>query len=1302
MTEPDDKNPYHVQGPIARLTTFFGREQELDEIIGRIMNDPPTSTILIGGRAIGKTSLLLEIRNRFLEEANAKADAVVPVLIDLQGILLSDISVVFEAIVSEIARSPSLGKPKDPRNDVITPTGDPYQVFQKNMLTLRNQFREHAGPVRFVILIDEADKLLGHPWTKDVFSNFRHLISVSDLSHSVVLVIVGSRELDNFALGGGRDGGSPFGTMTGWTRLGVLTQDACRELILVSMQGTVQKEVIEAVCEQSGGHPFITRYLMGEIWKSDSADITPEEVEEISTKLTREGGRVVALFQSWQESFTDLDRQAYRVLAEAETPLTIEEIQGLSTIAVAPGRIRDSMRFLIYTGIVVERDRGYSVAGRLHRDWFLWYFVGKEGEAPEEPEERETQKSWSPPLAGYTADAATGDDKLGIMTEVNAFSSVIAFKDLRPPLCLGVFGDWGSGKTFFMNKMSKQVARLAEEARKAEKAKKEEDQETYYCSRVVQITFNAWHYIDANLWACLVNHIFEGLDRFIAQEEKEEKRKHLLRELKLATEERAEAENKKKAAEQHLSDIEIRLKEAQRKRAKASLDLRDLLADLSLERILDEDQRDQLRTLARRLGLPEAYQGVEELNSALKDTRTLGGRLQVALFAPKNRGLGFIWLLIALVVIPLVGICVHRFLNWLGDFPDLVDTVAAVLLQVVAFAASVTGGLNTLLRRTTPVVDELEGVLANAQERLQQRREQISEKEAFLLADLSMLKEREAAASRAFAEAQAQVEKAELALQELEADADERRLAEFIQERVASEDYKRHLGVISTIREDLEFLSCKLRPTKECREKGIIPDTATDETLPRIDRIVLYIDDLDRCPEERVVEVLQAVHLLLAFELFVVVVGVDSRWLLRSLEETYSALQMGERGRAGWSEEEVWAWQSTPQNYLEKIFQIPYNLRSMDQDGFRELVTSILPPMATSPSGVPASASSAMDVETGGIPPSELEGDSGIDSAGIKAETGDRVERGPDDADAQATEIPPTEEEPPTIDLTPDILRIEEVERAFISRLAAMIPTPRAAKRFINIYRLIRATIPPEDLSTFVGDPDDSGEHRAVMILLAILTGFSRQAPYVFRKILSLPPDSRWESTINTLRPRQIPGVEAVQYHNSVVPVMNAGEAIQWKRLHTSLSALGQVAALSETLSPYIKWAPRVARFSFRVGKVIGGADLAVDVRITHVELDPSGPDAAGEYVRIENLGNTAQPMKAWTLSDRIRHTFPFPEFVLPAGGTVNVWVGEGKNTSTDLYWGRRAPVWNNVGDTAELRDDSGVLVSTYTATSEV
>src|SRR5262249_10202047 len=89
-----------------------------------------------------------------------------------------------------------------------------------------------------------------------------------------------------------------------------------------------------------------------------------------------------------------------------------------------------------------------------------------------------------------------------------------------------------------------------------------------------------------------------------------------------------------------------------------------------------------------------------------------------------------------------------------------------------------------------------------------------------------------------------------------------RQLIGFLKERASTEDYRRHLGLVSLVRRDFEQLSKLLTADDETR----------DPELPRIDRIVLYIDDLDRCRADRVIEVLEAVHLLLAFPLFAVVV----------------------------------------------------------------------------------------------------------------------------------------------------------------------------------------------------------------------------------------------------------------------------------------------------------------------------------------------------------------------------------------------------------------------------------------------
>ena len=108
---------------------------------------------------------------------------------------------------------------------------------------------------------------------------------------------------------------------------------------------------------------------------------------------------------------------------------------------------------------------------------------------------------------------------------------------------------------------------------------------------------------------------------------------------------------------------------------------------------------------------------------------------------------------------------------------------------------------------------------------------------------------------------------------------------------------------------------------------------------------MLYIDDLDRCSSRQVVDVLQAVHLLLALDLFVVVVGVDPRWLLHSLREQYrtafrSAGEDGATADADLGDQDA-VWRTTPHDYLEKIFNIPFVLPGMTTRSFDRLIRKL-------------------------------------------------------------------------------------------------------------------------------------------------------------------------------------------------------------------------------------------------------------------------------------------------------------------------------------------------------------------------
>ena len=91
-------------------------------------------------------------------------------------------------------------------------------------------------------------------------------------------------------------------------------------------------------------------------------------------------------------------------------------------------------------------------------------------------------------------------------------------------------------------------------------------------------------------------------------------------------------------------------------------------------------------------------------------------------------------------------------------------------------------------------------------------------------------------------------------------------------------------------------------------------------------RIVLFVDDLDRCEPERVIDVLEALQLLVKTKLFVVVVAIDSRYVCLSLEKKkYKDILRSRKSPTG-------------MDFLEKIIQIPFRLPNIDDDTMRRFV----------------------------------------------------------------------------------------------------------------------------------------------------------------------------------------------------------------------------------------------------------------------------------------------------------------------------------------------------------------------------
>ncbi|MGH8573502.1 MAG: P-loop NTPase fold protein, partial [Gammaproteobacteria bacterium] len=78
-------------------------------------------------------------------------------------------------------------------------------------------------------------------------------------------------------------------------------------------------------------------------------------------------------------------------------------------------------------------------------------------------------------------------------------------------------------------------------------------------------------------------------------------------------------------------------------------------------------------------------------------------------------------------------------------------------------------------------------------------------------------------------------------------------------------DYRVQMGYQHQLRRDIEFLKARLRRNN------------------RTPRVVVFIDDLDRCSDERVLETLQAINLLLTESGFYVFLGIDTEMIINAI-----------------------------------------------------------------------------------------------------------------------------------------------------------------------------------------------------------------------------------------------------------------------------------------------------------------------------------------------------------------------------------------------------------------------------------
>ncbi len=676
-------------------------------------------------------------------------------------------------------------------------------------------------------------------------------------------------------------------------------------------------------------------------------------------------------------------------------------------------------------------------------------------------------------IAGLVSDTDSGTDHLDISKDVSAFARVIAAKSFTPPLAIALFGKWGSGKSFFMKKLKERIELLSFA-----------NPEKGFCEGIAHVHFNAWSYMDANLWAGIITKIFEGLQQYISNNSPSDAYKKEIEEMLTSELHITNDELTKLKKEERDINIQLETLVIQKDNIEEELEQRiDEIEKLTVTKVIEKVNNDfavETRIKNAVHENPSIIKSKEELAKVIpreywknpdelyQQTKSIQTFLKI-FFKTGELWKNLLWLIAIILIVVLVPLALELTVSAIGitDFNFTKNTILEPDYSFTTKMLSLFTILGGLYTRGIVVYKKLQPLVAsfwNIKKEYEVKREDaifsFKQKEKALQLEIEKIKDKIVDINQQINLTTKQKTEIEFRLSNtLSTEA----LHSFIEKRSASKEYEEHLGIISIIRKDFEILSNLFTDhNEELENSKKITDFRKKFERP-LQRIVLYIDDLDRCPEELVVEVLEAVNLLMAYPLFVVVVGVDPRWVKNALIKKHQ-LQFVKNEKN--SEIEM----IDPSSYLEKIFQIPFNLKAPADNNVKHMLKTL------------AEINPVISDDVMTIEQEELV--SIDDSSYTDVEQTEKTISTPEypvkitEKDIKDIERIETKE-------TIESLQFSEREVKLLQDMSIIIgSSPRAIKRCINIYRIVKA----HENFRYTNTTDDI-EILSVLFLLAIPIG---------------------------------------------------------------------------------------------------------------------------------------------------------------------------------------------------------------------
>ncbi|BAY66339.1 hypothetical protein NIES22_64780 [Calothrix brevissima NIES-22] len=719
-------------------------------------------------------------------------------------------------------------------------------------------------------------------------------------------------------------------------------------------------------------------------------------------------------------------------------------------------------------------------------------------------------------------DLPSGQDLLNIEQEVHALAEVLLMRSLEPPLAVGILGGWGSGKSHIMHLMQQKMTQIRSQPVNKQKAwanlascdrDSVEEQLSPYVGHVYQITFDAWTYARSNLWASLMETILFELNRQLILERQLEElgvdayaggkiwealnemsdlqRRELFYEAKLTQEQLEDLE--KSGSHSQVENLLWESLKTSRKREKQALEDKEKELEEEKKKLDDkirQVQQEVAETIANKPEqeiwiqqikdeLLEKYLGKEfkdfkdkikqEIQSRQQEKESLDNKFDdfkanniitsksLKYWASKNKNL-----IILFIVLSILTFAIPFILEKLkaGIIPQIAATLVTLTPGIVA--------AQELVKKWRGYIE----IISKKFDEYQKKVEKLAETERLKSAKV---REEEIKKRLDTPEFKASEEK----IKYLQADVEQQRqiviqisqvsLPDFIGNQLENGLYGKRLGLMQQVKNDLATITEKLLPPKQKSEKFKEHIESLQKIFPRGPaRVVLYIDDLDRCPPNRVVEVLEAVQLLVKTPLFVVILAIDERYIARALEKVYAGV-LHRKGKPSGID------------YIEKIIQIPYRVRPIARSSLKNYLEAQMQ----------YEKEEVEDINNHQFTP-----DIDESQAEVNEDTRQPVARGTinntaDDGKAESEEKTELME-----DLPLQVIKFTKEEFDTVHECCQHIDlSPRTLKRLINVYKLFKIVW---FRSSRLQDIQEDETIRKVIVSFLALSG---RYPYLMRSV---------------------------------------------------------------------------------------------------------------------------------------------------------------------------------------------------------